>query len=316
MASIIPSRLLVLAFSLLLLLPSFSLAHQRRPHHFRGKRDKITYHGGGLLTGNINLVLIWYGNFDQPTKDTVKSFIDSFNFDYKGYHHSQPTVAKWWNLVENYQSAAWPRGVRKKSKVKVIREVSEQCYWGKILTMDFIPKLVQKAVGGTPNTVAVLFTAKDVAVHGLCTGKCQLHGMLKKKQPYIVVGNSEIECPGSCMWPFHSSEYFPRGGVVLKSPNGNAVGDSMVVHLASGLAELVTNPGNTGFYGGTKYKPIEITGGRCRNVFGKRASAKKGRPGILRYAYGGKAFNAYGKYGKKFLLPALYNPKTKGCTSL
>ncbi|KAL5767519.1 hypothetical protein ACOSP7_014123 [Xanthoceras sorbifolium] len=309
-SSAIPSRPLVLAFSLLLLLPITSLAHQR-PNRYQ-KREQITYHGGKLLTGNINLVFIWYGIFDQSTKDTMRAFVDSINSNQKG--KSKATVAKWWKVVENYQTVAAPRAPKKKNYVKVVGEVQEACYWGKILTMDFIPRIVEKAVGGKPNTVAVLFTAKDVSVHGLCTGKCQLHGLIEKTQPYIVVGNPEIDCPGACMWPFHASQYIPKG-VVFKAPNGNAVDDSMVVHLAAGLAELVTNPGNQGFYGGTEYKTIEITGGRCKNVFGSRASAARGLPGTVRYA-DGKAYNADGNNGRKFLLPALWNPRTSSCFTL
>lgn len=319
MASSIASRPLVLAFSLLFLLP-VSLAHWQHHHpqlhhprsHRNYRRGQVSYHGGGILTGDVNLVLIWYGQFEQSTKDTVRAFIESIDSGHGG--HSKATVANWWNTVQSYQTAAWPRSQRRTSSVRVVREVSEAPFLGKVLTMDYVPILVNKAVAGAPNTVAVLFTAKDVAMHGLCTGKCQLHGMLQKTQPYIIVGDSEFECPGSCVWPFHASEYMPNG-VVLQPPNGDAAADSMVVHLAGGLAELITNPYNTGFYGGSPYKPIEVTGGVCKNVFGSRAAPAFGRPGTVGYA-NGKAFNAHGKNGRNFLLPALWNPKTRSCSTL
>lgn len=185
---------------------------------------------------------------------------------------------------------------------------------GQILT-DFLIADMATRAAGLPNSIIVMITAKDVSVQGLCnTGKCSLHGVIKNTvYPYLIVGDSEIECPDLCLWPFRASPYMP-GGKVLKSPTNNATDDSIVLHLAKGLAETVVNPMMDGFYGGNKYKAIEISGGVCNNVFGKKAS--KGDPGNVAVDREGKSYNAIGKNGTKFLLPAVWNPKSRRCYTL
>lgn len=133
-------------------------------------------------------------------------------------------------------------------------------------------------------------------------------------QPYVVVGAPETECPGACAWPFHKSDYAIRNTVLFKPPNKNVGADAMVIALASGLAEAVTNPLNNGFYGGIKYRPIEIAG-RCADTFGR--GGKPGFPGKVQIdkATGG-GFNANGRNGKKYLLPALWNPLTESCWTI
>ncbi|XP_057972805.1 protein EXORDIUM-like 2 [Malania oleifera] len=308
-SSSLPKRplLLSLAFSLLLvLIPSAEAAAPAAP-------AVLTYHNGPLLTGNVNLALVWYGQFGRTQKIVIRHFLKSLNS--YGNANLEPRVSGWWRTVESYAAAAGGGHGRSPGiKVKVVRQVSDTGYSvGKIITADFIPQLVQKASGGNPNVVVAIFTDRMVSVQGLCMGKCSLHGAVgngPKKQPYIVVMNPETECPGACAWPFHKADDGPNGPV-FQPPNGNVGADSMVIALASGLAEAVTNPFNTGFFQGEISEPIEAATA-CSGIFGSGATA--GYTGKVRIdPKSGGAFNAHGVNGKKFLLPAVWSPKTKSC---
>ncbi|OWM67996.1 protein EXORDIUM-like 2 [Punica granatum] len=268
-------------------------------------------HGGPLLTRSINLSLIWYGPFGRVQKRVIRTFISSLN--YNGGANLEPQVSSWWRVVESYQSFArpGPPGPAPPINVKVVKqEVDINFSVGKVLTVDFLNILAQKAAAGTPaGSLAVIFAGSGVTVQGLCMGKCSIHG-LNGPQPYLVVGNPEIECPGSCAWPFFPSDYGPKG-VILQPPNKNVAADAMVIALASGLAETVTNPFNNGFYSGIPTQPTEISDA-CPNMFG--SGALPGYTGKVRIdpATGG-AFNAHGPRGRKYLLPAIWNPRTNSC---
>ncbi|KAG6588346.1 Protein EXORDIUM-like 2, partial [Cucurbita argyrosperma subsp. sororia] len=86
----------------------------------------------------------------------------------------------------------------------------------------------------------------------------------------------------------------------------------MVISLASGLASVVTNPFSTGFFQlGQKASVIEASTA-CPGMFGSGASP--GNTGkVLVDPLNGGAYNVVGLRGKKFLLPALWNPKTASC---
>ncbi|CAM8985049.1 unnamed protein product [Rhodiola kirilowii] len=293
-ASLPKSRLVLLVpISILLLaVPCLGSAH---PAHQNS--GPLTYHNGPMLTRNVNLGILWYGQFGRVQKKALNSFIKSLN--------TAPQVSKWWKLVEAVAYKT-PYARAPRINVNIVNQVTDASYSsGKVLTVDFLPNLIQKATGGKPNTLAVVFTSRQVTVVGTCTGDCSLHGILKK-QLYIVVGNPETECPQACAWPFSGSK--------IKPPSGNIGADSMVMHFAAALAHTVTNPYNTGFYSGSPARPNEISSA-CPRVFGSGAS-RSSTGKILVDPKTGGGFNAVGNKGKKFLLPALWNPRTKTCWTL
>ncbi|KAJ7967178.1 protein EXORDIUM-like [Quillaja saponaria] len=298
MASLtLPIRpLSVVALSLFIVLP-LALA-------VGGKPAALTYHNGPILNGNVNLVLLWYGPFARVQKRSINSFLKSLNFN--GGGNLQPQVSSWWQVVESYQSVA--RKGNGKIQVNIAATVNDPNYSiGKILNQDFIRILVQKVA--KPNTVVVILASRQVTVQGTCMGKCSQHGAIGN-QPYIIVQNPEYECPGECAWPFHKSDSGPQG-VVFTPPSGNVGADAMVISLASGLAETVTNPFNTGFFTPGRHDAVEATTA-CPAMFG--TGAFPGNAGKVRIdPKTGGAFNAHGVKGRQFLLPALWNPKTSSC---
>ena len=274
----------------------------------------IIYHGGPLLTGDINLSILFYGQFTAEQKNVVRSFLRSLE-NTENDHIA--AVHRWWDIVEAYQlftnkPGLDPTATPPRLRIKVGTQQTDDKYTvGKVLTIDFINSLFKKADSGKPNTLVVLFTGSQVTVTGLCRGKCYEHGLVDNK-PYLIVGNPEIECPGACAWPFNRLDYGVPTQVTVKPPNGNAGIDAMLINFASGLAAAVTNPFNTGFFKpGPKDDPIEA-GTACDNIFG--SGAVPGQTGKLELdTASGGSYNAIGEKGMKFMLPSVWNPRTNNC---
>ncbi|KAJ8761693.1 hypothetical protein K2173_004469 [Erythroxylum novogranatense] len=320
MASSLSTSPLVLFSSLLLILPFSSFAHHP-------PSPNITYHGGPILTGNLNLALIWYGRFGRVSKNAVRNFIKSLN--YNAGANIQPQVSSWWKVVECYQEAAAKPVLP--INVKVVKQVTDASYSiGKVITADFFKPLIEKATGGDPNIIPIIFTARDVSLHNFCIQSCSGHGVTlgnlantsfftpklnsnADNKLYIWVGNPENECPGTCAWPFHKADSGPVG-MVLNPPNGNIGADSMVVSFAQAFAEAVTNPFKTGFFEDALRNPIEIATA-CKGIFGSGALPGHAGKVLIDPANGG-GFNAHGSRGKKFLVPAIWDFKTKTCWTL
>ncbi|EXB29148.1 hypothetical protein L484_019671 [Morus notabilis] len=319
MASSLPSRPLALVFSLLFLIIAqfyhLGLAHS---HGFPSLAPQLTYHGGPLLTGNLDISILYYGRISRVQKNAIRSFLKSLNSVRAGHGGGiKPMVSSWWNVVESYQSFVGGRGRRRnppRINVKVVRVVTDTSYSvGKIMTTDFTRILVEKATARrSGKTLAMIVTDRQVTVQEMCTGKCVQHGAFGR-QAYVIVGNPETKCPGACAWRFHREEEGPQG-VVLQPPSGNVGADAMIVLLASGLADAVTNPFNNAFFtfgSGPNVGPVGA-GTACWGMFG--SGAFPGYTGKIRVdPKSGGAFNTHGVRGNKFLLPALWNPASSSC---
>ncbi|KAE9464635.1 hypothetical protein C3L33_03473, partial [Rhododendron williamsianum] len=261
----IPNGLLSLSLAACLLvhLFPFGSAYPKDP-------PAISYHNGPLLTGNVSLALLWYGEFLPVEKTVVRTFIESLGMEKSMSFQSD--VHSWWQKVHSYLELA----EKKKSKgaVRIAREVDdEKASLGRVLGNESLPG----------------------------------------KQVYIVVGNLEEECPGSCAVPFHRSRnpFMPPTAVTLEPPSGNLGADAMVIHFASALADTVTNPFGNGFFG-TEWGQDSQAATLCMGLFA--TGAFPGYPGNVRVdPYTGGAFNARGLNDSKFLLPALWDPKTDDC---
>lgn len=127
------------------------------------------------------------------------------------------------------------------------------------------------------------------------------------------MGNSAAFCPGYCAWPFHQPAYGPQGPPLV-APNGDVGVDGMVISLATVLAGTVTNPFNNGYFQGSAAAPLEAVSA-CTGVFG--SGAYPGYPGsVLLDKSTGASYNAQGVNGRKYLLPAMWDPKTSQCSTL
>ncbi|KAJ0026199.1 hypothetical protein Pint_08365 [Pistacia integerrima] len=264
----------------------------------------LQYHNGPLLKGNVTVNLVWYGKFSPAQRSIIVDFLNSFS----SAKAPRPSVSSWWQTTETYKGG--------RRSLAVGNQVLDEKYsLGKLLKTEQLIALSSKA-GIKNNAVNVLLTSADVAVDGFCMSRCGTHGSgqnKKSKFAYAWVGNSMSQCPGQCAWPFHQPIYGPQTPPLV-APNGDVGVDGMIINLATVLAGTVTNPFNNGYFQGPADAPLEAVSA-CTGIFGK--GAYPGYPGeVLVEKTSGASYNAIGINGRKYLLPAMWDPRTDTCKTL
>ncbi|CAI9116271.1 OLC1v1017369C1 [Oldenlandia corymbosa var. corymbosa] len=277
----------------------------------------LEYHKGPLLTGKISVNLIWYGKFKPSQRAIVADFISSLSSS--SSTQPPPSVASWWKTTEKYYRLA---NSKKPSSLSLNlgKQILDENYsLGKSLSQKQILQLASK--GEQRNAISIVLTASDVTFDGFCRNKCGFHGsangaVIKGKSykfAYIVVGNSDTQCPGYCAWPFHQPQYGPQTPPLI-APNNDVGMDGVVINLASLMAGTATNPFGSGYYQGPAEAPLEASSA-CPGVYAK--GAYPGYPGdLLVDPTTGASYNAHGTNGRKFVLPAFYDPSTTSCSTL
>lgn len=265
----------------------------------------LKYHNGALLKGKITVNLIWYGTFTPIQRSIIVDFIQSLN----SQRGPLPSASSWWQTTEKYKGGS--------STLVVGKQIFHEAYsLGKNLRGSHLVALAGKING--LDSINVVLTAKDVAVDGFCMSRCGTHASTrpvngKPRQAYVWVGNSESQCPGQCAWPFHQPIYGPQTPPLV-APNGDVGIDGMIINLATVLAGTVTNPYNNGYFQGPATAPLEAVSA-CTGVFG--SGAYPGYTGrVLLDKASGASYNAHGVNGRKFLLPAMWDPQTSACKPL
>jgi hypothetical protein len=277
--------------------PSVSVLLQEQPL-------VLKYHNGQLLKGKVTVNLIWYGKFTPIQRSIIVDFVNSLN-------PTKPTTASsWWNTISKYKDGACTLLVGK-------QVILDNYPLGKYLKNPQLRLLATSKVANAVNSINILLTSKDVGVEGFCMSKCGTHGSTKtgrvSKSAYVWVGNSETQCPGYCAWPFHQPIYGPQTPPLV-SPNGDVGVDGMIINLATVLANTVTNPFNNGYFQGTADAPLEAVSA-CVGIFG--SGAYPGYPGRVDVdKVTGASYNAQGVNGRKYLLPAMWDPQTSACKTL
>ncbi|XP_020107990.1 protein EXORDIUM-like [Ananas comosus] len=274
----------------------------------------ITYHRGALLTGNISVNFIWYGKFTASQRAILTDFVSSLSSSSSS--KTEPSVATWWRTTEKYYA-------RSKARIPTLTpgaQILDESYSvGKTLTDADLAKLAGR--GARRDAINAVLTADDVAVEGFCMSRCGAHGSSRPaprrsnsgRFAYVWVGNSAAQCPGQCAWPFHRPIYGPQTPPLV-APNGDVGVDGMVINLASMIAGAVTNPFGDGFFQGPKEAPLEAATA-CTGVYGK--GAYPGYAGdLLVDPATGASYNANGAHGRKYLVPALFDPSTSSCSTL
>ncbi|KAJ0078259.1 hypothetical protein Patl1_37043 [Pistacia atlantica] len=282
MASIYHSAILSLfLFFFCYISPTLSALVQEQPL-------VLKYHNGLLLKGNVTVNLIWYGKFTPIQRSIIVDFIHSLNSN----RAPQPSASSWWKTTEKYKGGS--------SNLVVQHQILLENYsLGKSLKTSHLMALAKKVSNTLTSTINVVLTAKDVAVDGFCM-RCGSHGTTARGT-YVWVGNSETQCPGQCAWPFHQPIYGPQTPPLV-APNGDVGVDGMIINLATLLANTVTNPFNNAV-------------SACTGIFG--SGSYPGYPGrVLVDKVTGASYNAHGVNGRKYLLPAMWDPQTSACKSI
>ncbi|KAL8116596.1 protein EXORDIUM-like 2 [Apium graveolens] len=266
----------------------------------------MKYHNGPLLKGNVTINLVWYGKFTPIQRSIIVDYINSLS---SGRKVLSPSVSAWWKTTEKYTY-----GPAAGATVSVGKQVLDEKYSvGKSLKNAHIILLASQVP--KVSSVNVVLTAKDVTVEGFCMSRCGSHGSTRGKGrfSYAWVGNSETQCAGQCAWPFHQPIYGPQTPPLV-APNGDVGVDGMIINLATVLAGAVTNPFNNGYFQGPVTAPLEAVTA-CTGVFG--SGAYPGYAGnVLVEKSSGASYNTHGVNGRKYLVPAMWDPKTSTCSTL
>ncbi|KAK4747859.1 hypothetical protein SAY87_014445 [Trapa incisa] len=261
----------------------------------------LKYHNGDLLKGKVTVNLVWYGRFTPVQRSIIVDFIRSLSSPAAAT--PLPSAASWWETTEKYRGGS--------SNLVVGEQVLHEAYTlGKSLKRIHLLALASKF--NAANSITVVLTAADVAVEGFCMS-CGRHGAGNGKSTYVWVGNSETQCPGQCAWPFHQPIYGPQTPPLV-APNGDIGVDGMIINIATLLAGTVTNPFNRGYFQGPASAPLEAVSA-CTGIYG--SGSYPGYPGqVLVDKTTGASYNAHGANGRKFLLPAMWDPQTSTCKTL
>jgi hypothetical protein len=273
----------------------------------------LTNHHGQLLTGNHSVNLLWYGRFTPAQRAVVADFLMSLSAPAAASSPAAPSVAQWWATTARYDPGA--------ARLALGRQVLDPSLsLGRRLTEASLAALAAR-LSPHRGSVAVVITAPDVLVDGFCLSRCGLHASAPAPAArgghgrfvYAWVGNAAEQCPGECAWPFHQPEHGPQAPPLV-APNADAGMDGVVVNLATLLAGAVTNPYGGGFFQGPTEAPLEAVTA-CTGEFG--AGAYPGYPGQIPVdGATGASYNAVGAAGRRFLLPAMWDPKTSQCSTL
>ncbi|XP_010676078.2 protein EXORDIUM-like 2 [Beta vulgaris subsp. vulgaris] len=267
----------------------------------------LKYHNGPLLKGNLTVNLIWYGKFTPVQRSIIVDFIQSLS---SRAHASHPSVSSWWQITGGYRGGP--------CTITLGKQFLDQSYsLGKALTPSQLLVLASKLPHR--NAINVVLTSADVTPDRFCMSTCGAHGFglagkhKKIKFAYAWVGNPEKQCPGQCAWPFHQPMYGPQTPPLI-APNGDLGVDGMIMNLATVLAGAVTNPFDSGYFQGPVDGGLEAVSA-CTGIFG--SGSYPGYPGqLLADRSTGASFNAYGTHERKYLLPAMWDPKTSACKTL
>ncbi|XP_078163882.1 protein EXORDIUM-like 2 [Carex rostrata] len=297
----------LLLLSLLTLLPTATLSTTPRSLYLvKPEPISLRYHHGPLLTGNLTINLLWYGLVPPLHISIVSDFIRSLSSP-----SPAPSVSTWWRTTSLYQNSS--------TRFTLGSQVMDSdLSLGRSLNSADLTKLASR-LSPHRNSIAIVLTGEDVLVEGFCMSRCGHHGSApagrhgRSHFAYIWVGNSVAQCPGECAWPFHQPIYGPQTPP-LGAPNGDVGVDGMIINLATLLAAAVTNPFGDGYFQGPANAPLEAVTA-CTGIFG--TGSYPGYPGQLLVDPTTRAsFNAKGLGGRKYLLPAMWDPKTAQCTTL
>jgi hypothetical protein len=199
--------------------PDFGKLHANRPSRGSG----ISYHGGPLVLGGVNVYVIWYGNWAGNSATTIIP-------DFLSSEGGSP----YFNINTTYYNGS---GTMVLNSITYKPSINDNYSQGTSLSDAQIQTIVSSAISSgklpkDPNGVYFVLTSADVTANsGFCTQYCgwHTHGTIGGSDiKYAFVGNPD-RCPSAC-------------SAQTTSPNGNAGADGMVSIIAHELEEAVTDP--------------------------------------------------------------------------
>jgi hypothetical protein len=216
----------------------------------------ISYHGGPVMTGTVNLYYIWYGNWNANS-DAVR-VLTTFGQSLGG--------SPYYNINTTYTDAA---GTHITNAINLGTSTTDNYSHGTALSDAAIQAVVFGAIdnGGLPldaNGIYLVLTSADVnATSGFCTQYCgwhthALHGSFGQIK-YAFVGDP-TRCPASC-------------AAQATGPNPSAGGaDGMASIIAHEVEEAASDPELNAWFDTRGYENAD----KCAWTFGSTSTAANG----------------------------------------
>jgi hypothetical protein len=211
----------------------------------------ISYHGGPLILGTVNVYYIWYGNWSGNSATTI---LTDFANNIGG--------SQYFNINTTYFDGS-NRHVS--NAVHFSASTTDNYSQGTALSDAGVQSVVSSAIssGRLPkdtNGVYFVLTSADVnETSGFCTQYCgwHTHGAIASSDiKYSFVGNPD-RCPNSCEAQSASS------------PNSNPGADGMASVIAHELEEATTDPDLNAWYDRRGFENAD----KCAWTFGTTYTA-------------------------------------------
>jgi len=189
----------------------------------------INYHGGPVMSGQVNAYFIWYGNWNgsgsnsQGTVSLINSLFGNTGLNNSGY----------FDINQTYGS----NSANVSGSILRIKSTTDNYSRGTRLSDTAIRNVVSSAIssGRLPSDthgIYFVITSSDVtATSGFCTSYCGWHTHASiggADIKYSFIGNPD-RCPSSCE-------------AQTVSPNGNAGADGMASIMAHEAEEAASDP--------------------------------------------------------------------------
>jgi hypothetical protein len=206
-----------------------AVEHDHKPPGGATTGNGISYHGGSVLLGTVNLYYIWYGNWST---NTAPDILTAFASNLGG--------SPYWNINTTYYNGS---GTHLSNSVAFRGSTTDNYSRGTSLTDSSVAAIVSSAItsGRLPkdtNGVYFVLASADVnETSGFCTQYCGFHSATLVGLSFIkyaFVGNAD-RCPSAC-------------AAQTTGPNGNAGADAMASVIAHEAEETATDPLRFGWY--------------------------------------------------------------------
>ncbi|RUP43559.1 phosphate-induced protein 1 [Jimgerdemannia flammicorona] len=205
-----------------------------------GTPKSVTYDGGIVMTGLVNIYFIFYGNWQDEHQVQLMDFVDSLS------------NTAWFNTLRLYNDRL---GNNVTGPLYFAAAINDNYSHGRSLQgnathIDIIEKAIESAYLGKGTDHAGIYfilAAEDVDEEGLCTKWCA-YNSYTSDFVYAFIGHPN-KCPQLCIPELNRNV----------SPNGDPALDATVNMIAHELVELMTDPHNDAWRVGNSTASEEIS---------------------------------------------------------